>query len=164
MWVKMIVAAAVMVMMTVTVESSQVLLKDMTKNFLKAYEQCQQELKLPDSTAKELMYFWKEGYEVKSREAGCTILCLSKKLEILDPEGKLHKGKTADFIKQHGSDDETANKVIDILHTCEANVTPNEDHCLLALDVALCFKNEIHKLNWAPDPEVIFEELMAELE
>nr|BAG71419.1 pheromone binding protein [Diaphania indica] len=163
MWVKMILITVAVVMMSVKVDLSQTLLKDMTKNFLKAYEQCQQELSLPESTAKELMFFWKDGYEVSSREAGCTILCLSKKMDLIDPEGKLHKGKSADFVKQHGTDDETANKVVDILHTCESNAAPNDDHCMVALAVALCFKKEIHNLNWAPDPEVILEELMAEM-
>lgn len=49
------------------------------------------------------MNFWKEGYEIKSREAGCAIMCLSKKLEVIDPEGKLHKGKTTEFIVAHGT-------------------------------------------------------------
>nr|QEE82697.1 pheromone-binding protein 2 [Conogethes pinicolalis] len=163
MWLKNSLIVAAVVMMSVQVDSSQTMLKDMTKNFLKAYGECQQELHLTDDTARDLMFFWREDYEVTSREAGCTILCLSKKLEIIDPEGKLHKGKTADFIKQHGSDEQTAQKVIDILHACEASAVPNEDHCILALGVATCFKKEIHKLNWAPDTEVLLEELMAEM-
>nr|QHI06957.1 pheromone-binding protein [Helopeltis theivora] len=109
------------------------------------------------------MYFWKEDFQVTSREAGCAIFCLSKKMDIIDPEGKLHKGKTNDFLKQHGSDDDTARKVMDILHNCEADAGDNSDDCMRALDVAMCFKKEMHSLNWAPDPEVLLEELMSEM-
>nr|QIJ45731.1 phenomenon binding protein [Glyphodes pyloalis] len=164
MWLKMITVVVAVVMMSVSVDSSQTLVKDMTKNFLKAYEACQKELSLQESTAKELMYFWKEDYEGTNREAGCAILCLSKKMDIIDPEGKLHKGKTNDFLKQHGSDDETAAKVMDILHNCEANVAHTDDECLGAMDVAMCFKKEMHSLNWAPDPEVMLQELMSEMQ
>nr|AGI37364.1 pheromone binding protein 2 [Cnaphalocrocis medinalis] len=164
MWAKTLMVVVTVVMMSVNVESSQTLLKDMTKNFLKAYGQCQKELGLPDSTATELMNFWKEGYEIKSREAGCAIMCLSKKLEVIDPEGKLHKGKTTEFIVAHGTDEATAHKLIDILHACMQSVTPSEDHCLMSLQVAMCFKAEIHKLGWAPDTELLFEEMVAEMQ
>lgn len=40
----MLMVVVTVVMMSVNVESSQTLLKDMTKNFLKAYGQCQKEV------------------------------------------------------------------------------------------------------------------------
>nr|BBB15962.1 pheromone binding protein-A [Ostrinia furnacalis] len=164
MWLsKTLVVIAVMCSMSVVVHSSQAVMKDMTKNFIKAYEVCAKEYNLPEAAGAEVMNFWKEGYVLTSREAGCAILCLSSKLNLLDPEGTLHRGNTVELGKQHGSDDAMAHQLVDIVHACEKSVPPNEDNCLMALGISMCFKTEIHKLNWAPDHELLLEEMMAEM-
>nr|ADK66921.1 pheromone binding protein 1 [Chilo suppressalis] len=149
--------------MTVVVDSSQTVMKSMTKNFLKAYEVCAKEYSLKEGTAGILIGFWKDDFSTTSRDVGCAILCLSTKLDLIDPEGKLHHGKATEFAMQHGSGEEMAKKLVEILHNCEQTVTPNEDKCMRALDIAMCFKKELHTLGWAPDPELLFEELIAEM-
>ncbi|KAL4704860.1 hypothetical protein ACJJTC_019438 [Scirpophaga incertulas] len=161
---KLVTFAMVLLVNGVMVKSSQDVMKSMTKNFLKAYEACAKEYTLPESTANELINFWKEDFSTTNRNVGCAILCLTSKLSLLDPEGKLHHGKAEDFAKQHGADGDTAKKLVEILHTCEKNEPVIEDHCTMALGIAMCFKKEMHNLKWAPDSELLFDELVADMQ
>nr|UYL69203.1 pheromone binding protein 1 [Agriphila aeneociliella] len=165
MWEKMGIKMFVVVLlgMSVSVDSSQTVVKSMTKYFFKAYEVCTKEYNIKEGTLGQIFNFWREDFTTNSRDIGCTIYCLSTKLDLLDPEGKLHHGNAAEFAMQHGSDEATAKKLVEILHTCEQTTPPNDDKCMKALDVAFCFKKELHRLDWAPDSEVLFEEIIAEL-
>lgn len=58
---------------------------------------------LTDAINEDFYNFWKEGYEIKNRETGCAIMCLSTKLNMLDPEGNLHHGNAMEFAKKHGA-------------------------------------------------------------
>nr|ADT78502.1 pheromone binding protein 3 [Ostrinia furnacalis] len=163
MWLpKTLVVMSVMSSMSVVVHSSQTVMGEMTKNFIKAYEVCAKELNLSEATGLQLINFWKEGHELTTRETGCAILCMSTELNLLDVQGSVHRGNTVEFAKHHGSDDAMAHQVVDILHACE-KATPNEDKCMLALSIAMCFKAEIHKLDWAPNNELMFEELVLDM-
>lgn len=75
----------------------------------------------------------------------------------------MYKFNCNDKYLLHSLDDAMAHKVVEILHSCEKAAAPNEDMCLVALDVSMCFKKEVHSLNWAPDNELLFEELVGEM-
>lgn len=51
----------------------------------------------------DLYNYWKEEYELLHRDVGCAIVCMSKKLNVLDAEGRLHHTNAEAFAKQHGA-------------------------------------------------------------
>nr|AAD39444.1 pheromone binding protein [Ostrinia nubilalis]AAD39448.1 pheromone binding protein [Ostrinia nubilalis]ADT78491.1 pheromone binding protein 1 [Ostrinia nubilalis]BBB15972.1 pheromone binding protein-A [Ostrinia nubilalis]BBB15980.1 pheromone binding protein-A [Ostrinia nubilalis] len=153
-----VVAAAIL-----GAECSQDVMKQMTINFGKALDTCRKELDLPDSINADFYNFWKEGYELSNRHTGCAIMCLSSKLDLVDPEGKLHHGNTHEFAKKHGADDSMAKQLVELIHKCEGSVADDPDACMKVLNIAKCFKAEIHKLNWAPSMDLIVAEVLAEV-
>lgn len=60
-------------------------------------------MELPESVTKDFMNFWKDDYQLTDRFTGCAIICLSSKLDLLDPEYNLHHGNTHEFAKKHGA-------------------------------------------------------------
>ncbi|CAG9796001.1 unnamed protein product [Diatraea saccharalis] len=160
----LVLVVMVFLMMNVMVDSSQTVMKSMTKNFLKAYEVCLKEYNIREGTTNQILSFWKEDFTTSSRDVGCAIYCLSTKLDLIDPEGKLHHGNAANFAMKHGSGEEMAKKIVEFLHSCEQSTPANEDKCMHALDIAMCFKKEVHAVGWAPDPEVLFDEIIAEMQ
>nr|UDM59721.1 putative pheromone binding protein 1 [Corcyra cephalonica] len=157
----------VIVLITLAVVSviyaSQDIMKEMSINYTKALEACKDEMELPSSVNIDFYNFWKKGYKITNRLTGCALLCLSTKLELIDPDGNLHHGNAYEFATKHGADDDLAKKLIGLVHECENSVEPNNDPCLKILDVTHCFKTEIHNLNWAPNMDVMVGELLAEV-
>lgn len=51
----------------------------------------------------DMYNYWKEDYALLNRDFGCAIICMSKKLNLIDPEGNLHHGNAAEFAKKHGA-------------------------------------------------------------
>nr|QRF70942.1 pheromone binding protein [Semiothisa cinerearia] len=146
-----------------SVDCSQNVMQEMTLNFGKALSECKKELSLPDTVFEDFYNFWKEGYELKHRQTGCAIHCLSSKLDLVDPDGNLHHGNAHEFARKHGADATMAQTLVDTIHSCEKSTPDNSDICLKILDVAKCFKVEIHKMNWAPNMDVVIGEVLAEL-
>ncbi|XP_063540699.1 pheromone-binding protein-like [Cydia strobilella] len=145
------------------VDSSQQVLTEMSKNFGKALDVCIKELDLPDSIYDDMMNYWKEGYELTNRHTGCAIMCLSKKLEIVDPDLQLHHGNAKDFAMKHGADEKLAMDLVNVIHECEKSLQPNDDECMKVLEWAKCFKVEIHKKGMAPSMDVAVGEILAEV-
>nr|AEZ52490.1 pheromone binding protein [Orthaga achatina] len=145
------------------VDSSADIIRDMTVNFGKALDTCKTELDLPESINADFNNFWKEGYELNNRLTGCAIMCLASKLDLLDPTGSLHHGNANEFAKKHGADEAMAKQLVDLIHGCEKSAEPDKDACVTALNIAKCFKVEIHKLNWAPSMDLIVGEMLAEV-
>nr|AWV50437.1 pheromone binding protein 2 [Conopomorpha sinensis] len=145
-----------------TMGSSQAM-KDITTGFTKGLDECKTELGLTEVVMKDLYNYWKEDYELLNRDVGCAIKCLSGKLNLLDPSGRLHHGNAADFAKAHGADDDVATKVVQIIHACEKPHDAIEDECTRVLEIAKCFRTEVHTLKWAPDMTVIIEEVLTEI-
>ncbi|CAG9796000.1 unnamed protein product [Diatraea saccharalis] len=87
----------------INVDSSQEIMKNLSLNFGKALESCKKDLDLPDEVSADFANFWKDGYQLSNRLTGCAIMCMSKKLDLLDPEGKMHHGNTMEFAKKHGA-------------------------------------------------------------
>ncbi|XP_060805542.1 general odorant-binding protein 1 [Amyelois transitella] len=146
-----------------TIHSSQEVLHKMTASFSKTVEQCKNELNVGDNILQDLYNFWKEEYQLINRELGCVIMCMAAKLDLIQvDEYKMHHANAHDFAKQHGADDELAKQLVTMIHDCEKQYADNSDHCARTLDVAKCFRTKIHGLKWAPDMEVVLEEIMAE--
>ncbi|XP_053614545.1 pheromone-binding protein [Plodia interpunctella] len=162
MGLRVIVLASVVVTLA-GVDSSADVMKELTINFAKALDQCKKELDLPDSINKDFNNFWKDDHDITNRLTGCAIWCLSSKLEMLDQDFKLHHKNTHEFAKKHGADDAMAQQLVDLIHGCENSVPANPDICLNTLGIAKCFKMEIHKLNWAPDMDLVIAEVLAEV-
>nr|P18959.1 RecName: Full=Pheromone-binding protein; Short=PBP; Flags: Precursor [Manduca sexta]AAA29325.1 pheromone-binding protein precursor [Manduca sexta] len=160
---KVAVVAIVVYLAVGNVDSSPDVMKNLCLNFGKALDECKAEMNLSDSIKDDFANFWVEGYEVSNRDTGCAILCLSKKLDMIDPDGKLHHGNAMEFAKKHGADEAMAKQLLDIIHNCENSTPPNDDACLKTLDIAKCFKKEIHKLNWAPNMDLVVGEVLAEV-
>nr|QIJ45734.1 phenomenon binding protein [Glyphodes pyloalis] len=160
---RLLVKVILVVVASVAVESSVDLMQKMTVNFGRAFEVCKKELDLPDSLNQEFFNFWKEDYQLTNRQAGCALLCMSKKLDLVDPEGNMHHGNAQEYAKKHGADDAVAKQLVDLIHGCEKTAAKIEDECERALNIATCFKAEIHKLKWAPDMEVVLAEILTEV-
>ncbi|XP_053614541.1 pheromone-binding protein [Plodia interpunctella] len=156
------IIAAVVVLMA-GVDSSADIMKELSINFGEALDTCKKELDLPDSINMDFYNFWKEDYEITNRLTGCAIKCLSEKLEMVDADGKLHHGNAHEFATKHGADDAMAKQLVDLIHGCEKSVPANDDACLVVLSIANCFKKEIHKLNWAPNMDLVVGEVLAEV-
>lgn len=56
-----------------------------------------------------------------------------------------------------------AKQLVDIVHACENSAGSPEDGCIRVLNIAKCFKAEIHKLNWAPSIDLIVGEVLVEV-
>nr|AFG72999.1 pheromone-binding protein 1 [Cnaphalocrocis medinalis] len=153
----------VLLAMVVGVQSSQDVMKKVTVHFSKALETCKKELDLPDAINTDFFNFWKEDYELQNRLTGCALMCMSSKLDLVDPEGKLHHGNAHEYAKSHGADDSVAKQLVDLLHGCESSTAQSDDDCSRVLGIAKCFKAEIHKLKWAPDMEVVMAEVLAQV-
>ncbi|XP_038210980.1 pheromone-binding protein 2-like [Zerene cesonia] len=138
-------------------------LKSITYSFLKVLEECKHELNLTDNILVDLYHFWKEDAALIKRDTGCAIACMSKKLDLVDPSGKLHHGNAQEFALKHGADEEVARKLVTMVHECEQKHEVNDDLCLRALEIAKCFKGGIHELNWAPKMEVMVGEVLTEV-
>ncbi|CAB3219685.1 unnamed protein product [Arctia plantaginis] len=156
-------AILVVVCLTIRVDSSQEVMKQMSINFGKPLEACRKEMDIPETVMQDFYNFWKEGYELKNRDMGCAILCVTAKLELLDSDLNLHRGNAQDFARKHGADDAMAKQLVDIIHNCAAT-SPEapDDPCQKTLNTAICFKAEIHKLNWAPSIDLVVGEMLAE--
>nr|AWT50453.1 pheromone-binding protein 3 [Carposina sasakii] len=145
------------------VDSSQETLKKITSSFMKVLEVCKEELGISENLLAGLYHFWKEEYELVSKEVGCAILCMSHKLNLLDESGKLHHGNAQEFAEQHGAADSTAKQLVSMIHSCEENQEALEDQCLRALEVAKCFRTRIHELDWTPKMDVLVTEVLTDI-
>nr|6VQ5_A Chain A, Pheromome Binding Protein [Epiphyas postvittana]6VQ5_B Chain B, Pheromome Binding Protein [Epiphyas postvittana] len=143
---------------------SEEVMKDLTSGFIKVLEECKKELNLSESIINDLYNYWKEDYSLLNRDVGCAIVCMSKKLELIDTSGKIHHGNAEDLAKKHGADSEVAAKLVAILHECEKTHDAIEDQCMKALEIAKCFRTNIHELNWAPKMDVVITEVLTEVE
>nr|QLI62029.1 pheromone-binding protein 3 [Streltzoviella insularis] len=145
------------------IDSSAETMKNISSGFIKVLDECKQELNLGEHILNDFYHFWKEEYSLLNRETGCAIICMSKKLDLLDPDGNLHHGNAKEFAMKHGAEDEVASKLITLIHECEKQHTAVEDECLRKLEVAKCFRSGIHQLNWAPNMDVIVTEVLTEM-
>ncbi|XP_048004792.1 pheromone-binding protein 1-like [Leguminivora glycinivorella] len=143
-------------------ESSKEVLHKMSTHFKEALDDCKKELNSPESVQKDFDFFWQDDYVVTNRETGCAVMCLSHKLEIVDPDLNLQHGNAKDFALKHGADEALAQELVKIIHTCgEGAYDP--DSCTMVLNWVNCFKAEIHKKGMAPPVDVIMGELVAEV-
>ncbi|KOB67876.1 Pheromone binding protein 3 [Operophtera brumata] len=138
-------------------------MKFLAKGFLKVLEECKKELNLDDQLLSDLYYYWKQDYSRLSRDTGCAIICMSKKLDLLDETGKMHHGNAKEYAMAQGADADLAVKIINVIHGCEKEQDPHEDHCLWVLEVAKCFRTRIHELEWSPTMEVVIGEVLVEI-
>ncbi|KAI8420547.1 hypothetical protein MSG28_009009 [Choristoneura fumiferana] len=145
------------------IDSSADTMKDLTSGFLKVLDECKKELNLPDDIINDFYHYWKEDYSLLKRDTGCAIVCMSKKLELIDTSGKIHHGNAEDFAVKHGAADDVATKLVAILHECENTHDAIEDLCMKALEIAKCFRTNIHQLNWAPKMDVIITEVLTDV-
>ncbi|XP_059047154.1 general odorant-binding protein 1-like [Achroia grisella] len=142
--------------------SSEVM-KYITAGFLKTLDDCKHELNLSDNIVSDLYHFWKQEYELLNRETGCIILCMSRKLNLIDTSGRLHHGSAQDFAMQHGAAEDVAVKLVNMLHECEKQSLAVEDECARTLEVAKCFRNDIRGLDWSPKADVLITEILTDL-
>lgn len=61
------------------------------------------------------------------------------------------------------ADEALAKQLVDILHSCEKTAPDHDDHCMKVLGIVKCFKTEIHKLQWAPNMDLVVGEVLAEI-
>ncbi|XP_053614542.1 general odorant-binding protein 1 [Plodia interpunctella] len=144
-------------------DASQETLKHITSGFLRTLDQCKHELQLPDHIVSDLYHYWREDYSLLNRDTGCAILCMSKKLDMVDSEGKLHHGNTREFAEKHGAASDVASKLVSLLHECEKQFESIEDECMKVLEIAKCFRTDVRKLDWAPKMDVIISEVLTEI-
>ncbi|KAM3959415.1 pheromone binding protein 3 [Aphomia sociella] len=144
-------------------ELSSEAMRHISSGFLKALDVCKQELDHSEHIISDLYHYWKQEYELLNRDTGCVILCMSKKLNLVDPSGKLHHGNTQEFAMQHGAGEDVATKLVTMLHECEKQFLDVADDCSRILEVAKCFRTDIQKLDWAPNIDVIVTEVLVDI-
>nr|AXN76740.1 odorant binding protein PBP3 [Clostera restitura] len=144
------------------VEPSKDAMKYITTGFVKVLAECRKELQLDDQIIVDLFHYWKLDYSLLNRNIGCLIICMSKKLDLIDESGRLHHGNAHEFAMNHGADADMASKLVEIIHSCEKG-HDHEDECTRVLEVAKCFRTAIHELDWHPDMEVGVLEVLAEI-
>nr|UDM59722.1 putative pheromone binding protein 2 [Corcyra cephalonica] len=138
-------------------------MRHITNGFLKALDVCKQELNSTENIVGDLYHYWKQDYELLNRDTGCVILCMSKKLNLVDPSGRLHHGNTQEFALQHGAGEDVASKLVTMLHECEKQFLDVTDDCARTLEIAKCFRTDIRKLNWTPKVDVILTEVLTDI-
>ncbi|XP_039759229.1 pheromone-binding protein-like [Pararge aegeria] len=145
------------------ISSSELIMKSITSSFLKVLDECKRELNFGDNVLSDLYHFWKVDHALLNRDTGCAIACMSKKLNLLDTSGKLHHGNAEEFAVSHGAANEMASKLVTTVHECEQQHTAVDDSCLRALEIAKCFRNAMHELNWVPKMDVMITEVLTEI-
>nr|URZ86306.1 pheromone binding protein 1.2 [Grapholita funebrana] len=143
-------------------DASKEVLHKMSNHFKEALDDCKKELNLPESIQRDFDMFWHDEYVVTNRETGCAIMCLSHKLEIVDPDLSLQHGNAKDFAMKHGADETLATELVAIINKCGEGAY-DDDRCTMVLNWANCFKAEIHKKGMAPPVDVVIGELVAEV-
>ncbi|XP_075981072.1 general odorant-binding protein 1-like [Anticarsia gemmatalis] len=156
-------ALAVLVMCMRRTEPSKDVMRYINSGFVKVLEVCKNELNMSDSVLADLYHFWKLQYNLLNRDTGCIIICMSKKLDLIDSDGLLHHGNAHDFAVKHGADDTMAASLVKIIHECEKQHESIPDECDRVLEVAKCFRTGIHNLDWSPKVEYIVEEVLTEI-
>ncbi|KAI5637916.1 PBP/GOBP family domain-containing protein [Phthorimaea operculella] len=148
------------------VDATADIMQTIALNFGRPLQECKKEMDLPDTIDVDFINFWKDGYVVTNRATGCAIFCLSTKLDLVSPDGTLHHGNAHEFAKKHGADDSMAKQLVELFHGCEratkAAAPSLVDDCVRVLAVTRCFKEEIEKLNWTPDMDLVIGEILAE--
>nr|QCF41920.1 odorant binding protein [Athetis dissimilis] len=145
------------------VEPSKDAMKYITSGFVKVLEECKKELNMDDNILADLFHFWKLDYALLDRNTGCVIICMSKKLDLLDDTGRMHHGNAQEFALKHGAGEEVAAKIVSIIHECEKKFERDDDECLRVLEVAKCFRSGIHELDWQPKVQTIVSEVLVEI-
>lgn len=56
-----------------------------------------------------------------TRKTGCAIICMSKKLDLIDGDGKLHHGNAQAYALKHGAGMELAKHLIKLFVSTEPN-------------------------------------------
>nr|CAJ2313466.1 Pheromone-binding protein [Metisa plana] len=144
------------------VDSSQELIKDLLIGFTKTLDECINEMGYPQSVKQDFYDFWKPDHEVTDNRFGCTIICISTKLDLLDPYGRLHHGNAHDFVTKHGASDDQAKQLVSLVHECDTEHKDVSGECTRMVMVSKCFKAKIHDLDWAPSVEIILAEILAD--
>ncbi|XP_023936564.2 pheromone-binding protein-like [Bicyclus anynana] len=138
-------------------------MKNITSGFLKVLDDCKHELNLSENVLADMYHFWKADHALLHRDTGCAIVCMSKKLNLLDTSGKLHHGNAQEFAVNHGAASDMASKLVSVVHECEQKHDAEEDPCLRALEIAKCFREVMHEMNWAPRMDIIISEVLTEI-
>nr|QAT78216.1 pheromone-binding protein 3B [Plutella xylostella] len=164
MWFPVRLSAVLLITLAVMdTQGSKETMKDITSGFFKVLNECKHELNLPDHLVGDFYHYWRQEYALLDRDLGCAILCMSRKLELIDASGKLHHGNTQEFAEKHGADNSMASKLVEVLHACEKQHEGVTDDCQRALEVAKCFRSSVHELGWAPTIDVIIEEVLTDM-
>ncbi|NP_001077095.1 pheromone binding protein 3 precursor [Bombyx mori] len=157
------IVVAVLVLGVVGARGSSEAMRHIATGFIRVLDECKQELGLTDHILTDMYHFWKLDYSMMTRETGCAIICMSKKLDLIDGDGKLHHGNAQAYALKHGAATEVAAKLVEVIHGCEKLHESIDDQCSRVLEVAKCFRTGVHELHWAPKLDVIVGEVMTEI-
>ncbi|KAL0870202.1 hypothetical protein ABMA27_006345 [Loxostege sticticalis] len=118
-------------------------MKQLTHGFLKVLEECKT-----------------EEYDQISRDAGCVIHCMSKKLQLFGDDGKIHHENIKEFAVKNGAEEKVAAQLLSLAHECEKKQEGIEDECERTLEVAKCFRRDVKQIDWVPKMEVLMTEVI----
>ncbi|KAL4704878.1 hypothetical protein ACJJTC_019456 [Scirpophaga incertulas] len=142
--------------------ASQDLLAKMSVTFFKTVYQCQKELDVSEDDMKKLLNFWHENQEL-TRDLGCVILCLASKHDLIEmSEYKVHQERAFHFAINHGADDEAAKQIVQVMDDCDSKFPDKDDQCQRVAHVAVCFRDHMHSIKWAPPAHILLQEIMTE--
>lgn len=60
------------------------------------------QLNIGDHIMQDMYNYWREEYQLINRDMGCMVLCMAKKLDLMEDQ-KMHHGKAEEFAKSHGA-------------------------------------------------------------
>lgn len=60
-------------------------------------------MNLSEGVISDLYHLWREEYDQISRDAGCVIHCMSKKLQLFGDDGKIHHENIKEFAVKNGA-------------------------------------------------------------
>ncbi|KAL0870203.1 hypothetical protein ABMA27_006345 [Loxostege sticticalis] len=135
-------------------------MKQLTHGFLKVLEECKTEMNLSEGVITDLYHLWREEYDQISRDAGCVIHCMSKKLQLFGDDGKIHHENIKEFAVKNGAEEKVAAQLLSLAHECEKKQEGIEDECERTLEVAKCFRRDVKQIDWVPKMEVLMTEVI----
>ncbi|CAK1584136.1 unnamed protein product [Parnassius mnemosyne] len=89
-----------------------------------------------------MYYFSEEKYDLIHRDTGCALVCISRKLELLDENGDVNQENAQEFAISHGAEEEVATDLVADASDCVTQHKGVKDECLRALETAKCFRTK----------------------
>ncbi|KAL0870205.1 hypothetical protein ABMA27_006346 [Loxostege sticticalis] len=111
------------------------------------------QLNLGQDVLTDFLYYWQEDRQFTNKQVGCTVICVSKKLNLLDKAGRLSQPDAEAYVKTAGGDENLAKYLVYLYQSCQKVVNETEP-CENALQTTNCFRKAVQRAKYSPDVPV----------